>query len=95
MVTHTGETNGAGAIRPLNQPETIQIRVGPSGKPHAVKINGQWMKVTRLADSWLIKDEWWREKPVSRLYFKGFLENGSEVTVFKDLLNEKWYSQRA
>ena len=39
------------------------------------------------------RDEWWRERPVSRLYFEVALEDGRTLTVYRDLANCEWYRQ--
>jgi hypothetical protein len=44
-------------------------------------------------DRWRVDDEWWREKPLSRLYFECLLEDGRRITVFHDLITSKWYRQ--
>jgi hypothetical protein len=49
--------------------------------------------VVSVDDRWSIEDEWWREKPVSRMYFECLLEDGQCVTVFQDLLTGEWYRQ--
>jgi hypothetical protein len=42
---------------------------------------------------WRIDDEWWREKPVSRLYWRVVLEEGRIVDVYRDLAGGKWFKQ--
>jgi len=44
-------------------------------------------------DTWRIDDEWWREKPVSRLYHSVLLDDGRTVTIFHDLVADRWYGQ--
>lgn len=56
--------------------------------------NSKGIKVASIEDCWRIDDEWWREKPVSRLYFEVLLEDGRRLTVFKDLLQGQWYRQK-
>jgi len=50
--------------------------------------------VERVEDRWRIDDEWWREEPVCRLYYKLLLEGGGHITVFRDLTGDRWYEQR-
>lgn len=56
--------------------------------------NSKFVKITSVEDSWRVDEEWWREKPVSRLYFEVILADGSKLTVFKELAQGKWYRQR-
>jgi len=50
--------------------------------------------VERVEDRWRIDDEWWREEPVCRLYFRLLLQDGRCITVFRDLTGDRWYEQR-
>ena len=53
-----------------------------------------WHQVLEVLDSWRIDDEWWRKQPVSRLYYRVVLEDGTMTGLFKDLVSGDWYSQR-
>ena len=47
-----------------------------------------------MEDAWEIVDEWWRASPIARRYYKVALEDGSAITLFRDLLSDRWYEQR-
>jgi len=49
--------------------------------------------VEAVLEVWRIDDEWWRKRPVSRLYFSLLLEDGRAVTVYQDLIGLRWASQ--
>jgi hypothetical protein len=51
--------------------------------------------VSAVQDRWRLDDEWWRERPISRLYHTLVLEDGTLVVVYRDLLVDEWYMQRA
>jgi hypothetical protein len=51
--------------------------------------------VSAVQDRWRLDDEWWRERPISRLYHTLMLEDGTLVVVYRDLLVDEWYMQRA
>lgn len=36
------------------------------------------------------RDEWWRERPVSRVYYSLLLEDGGTVTAYRDLVSGRW-----
>ena len=46
-----------------------------------------------MLENWRIDDEWWRERPVSRVYYSLLLEEGRTVTVYRDLVRGKWWRQ--
>lgn len=82
----------AQALRPLNVPRPIQIRTGSGGRPLAIRLKGGEKSVRQILEIWQIDDEWWRER-ISRRYATLALENGQTVTVFRDLVTERWYLQ--
>jgi hypothetical protein len=49
--------------------------------------------VESVLEKWRIDDEWWREQPVSRVYWRLFLENGCAVDVYHDVARGRWYKQ--
>jgi hypothetical protein len=46
-----------------------------------------------LLETWRIDDEWWWERPVSRLYYSLLLEDGRVVTVYCDKAVGCWAIQ--
>ena len=56
-------------------------------------LSGRRIPVEAVVETWRIDDEWWREKPVSRLYWRVVLEDGRVVDVYRDLASEKWWRQ--
>lgn len=79
-------------LQPLKQPRPVAVEADGSGEPVAVVLGGQRLAVAQVQDVWRIDDEWWREE-VSRLYYRLLLEDGRPVTVYHDLLGEKWWVQ--
>jgi hypothetical protein len=64
----------------------------------SVTLNGRRLRATRVSvlqvqDTWRIDDEWWRERPVSRVYYALALEDGRTVTVYQDLVSMRWVRQ--
>jgi hypothetical protein len=49
-------------------------------------------KVQEITNVWRVDDSWW-SRPASRMYYALELESGSRITVFHDLLSNKWYRQ--
>jgi hypothetical protein len=93
VVTHPRAAARAHRLRPLNQPRPIQVEADESGEPRAVVLGRERLAVAGVQDRWRIDDEWWRERPVSRLYFSLLLEEGQAVTVHRDLLSGRWWKQ--
>jgi len=80
-------------VTPLHLPRLVKVLTNDSDEPAAVTRNGKQSQVATILNSWRIDDEWWREE-ISRHYFQVELQSGPVVTVFHDLITNKWYEQR-
>ncbi len=63
------------------------------GRPVAVGLHRRRLRVAEVEDFWRIDDEWWRERPVSRLYYSLLLKDGRAVTVYRDEVSGRWAKQ--
>ena len=101
MVADTGATGGPGRVRPLNRPRPLRVEADGDGLPAAVWLSpgrtpvraGRRYAVEAVLERWRIDEEWWRPRPVSRLYYSLLLEDGRTVTVYRDLLDGRWARQ--
>jgi hypothetical protein len=82
----------AGDIIRLNEPEAVEVKEGPKGAPEVVK-TARLQAVAAIEDCFRLDDEWWREEPVSRLYYRVLLASGERLTIYKDLRKNAWYRQ--
>ena len=94
MVTNTGAKAGAGALRALNQPRLLAVKADDQGSPTGLQLRGRWVAVEAVSDRWRLDDEWWRQQPISRIYYECIVDQGINVTVFMDLTDGRWYLQR-
>jgi hypothetical protein len=80
-------------LRPLNRARPIRVEADESGEPQAVVLGRERLAVAAVQDRWRIDDEWWRKRPVSRVYFSLLLESGRVMTVYRDLMSSRWCKQ--
>ena len=80
------------ALRPLNLPRPLRVRVGSGGRPRLLHLKGGVRAVRQILEIWQVDDEWWRD-PISRRYARLVLDDGRIVTVYLDLLSRRWYLQ--
>ncbi len=100
MVAHPRATLGAGHLRPLNgagrrsrsQPQIAPA--APLGECAAAPGAASHARSAEIQDRWRIDDEWWRERPIARLYHALLLDDGSPLVLYHDLIEEQWYEQR-
>ena len=95
MVKNSGKKAGPGPIRALNIPGLVEVEEDHRRRPISITLESRRLKVASIEDMWEIVDEWWREKPVARRYYRLVLEDGPAVTLFHDLADGLWYEQRA
>jgi hypothetical protein len=96
MVTDPRATLGTDELRVLNAPVAVEVLASSTGHPEAVR-RADWpapRRITQVQDRWRIDDEWWRERPISRLYHQVLLQDGVMLTLYHDLVDGRWYEQR-
>jgi len=83
-------------LRPLNAPSPLQVQSDDRGQIVSVWRQGRLTPrtIAAIQDHWRIDDEWWREHPVSRIYYALLLDDGTLLTVYHDLLADLWFEQR-
>ncbi len=94
MVQDARTTPGTDDIRPLNEPVPVQVKTDDGGMPASLMLRGRWLDVASVLDRWRIDDEWWREHPVSRMYYECVVGPGVSVTVYRDLTTAQWFHHR-
>jgi hypothetical protein len=93
MVQDTGKTLRADTYRPVNIPEPVDVEEASSfSLPLAVRAPRR-QAVVNIEDRWRIDAEWWRQEPISRLYFEVTLASGQKQVIYKDLIKNCWYRQ--
>jgi hypothetical protein len=83
-------------LRPLNAPTPLKVQVDTAGRVVSVWRHGRLTPRTIAAvqDRWRIDDEWWREHAISRLYYEVILDDGTLLTIYHDLIGDRWFEQR-
>ncbi len=80
-------------LRSLNRPRAAKVEAAESGEPAALHVSGRRIAVESVLETWRIEDEWWRERPVSRMYYRVLLEDGRVVDLYRALGSGRWYRQ--
>ena len=101
MVQNSRETPGAGTLRPLNLPVPITVQEDACQRPLTLSKSPSQrgprlsrLRVASIDNTWKIDEEWWREKPIVRMYYQVTTEDGRRITLFQDLTTGDWYQQR-
>jgi hypothetical protein len=73
-------------------PRPVDVDAGSDGVPRAV---GE-VAVEAVREEWLVEDQWWTPKPLSRRYFELVLADGRDLVVFREPdVGGRWFEQRA
>ena len=75
----------------LGTPRPAPVSPGAEGRPAAV----DGTPVDSLLEEWVVEDRWWTGRPLRRRYFELVLADGRNAVVFRDLIDGRWYAQRA
>ena len=94
MVKDPGTAIRTHRLRPLAGPRRLRMQTDDRNRPRRVLFEGLVREVTCVQDRWRIDDEWWREAPVSRMYYEVQLDGDRVVTVYQDLPGGTWWLQR-
>ena len=81
-------------LRPLAGPRSLHVEIDARGCPRAIAHEGAMRSVISIQDRWRIDDEWWREIPLSRMYYQLQLDGDRVITVYQDLTGGAWWLQR-
>jgi hypothetical protein len=64
------------------------------GRPLALTLRRRRVGVAFIEDMWEVDEEWWRERPVSRMYYQVTTEDSRRIVIFRDLVDGGWHRQR-
>jgi hypothetical protein len=95
VVKNSRATPGDDPFRPVNAPLPVDVRESTHQRPLAVKLNGRWRRVISIDDLGNLDEEWWRDRPIKRMYYQVTVEVAGNITVFRDLVDGLWYQQQA
>jgi hypothetical protein len=74
MADNAGANAGADSFRPVNPPIPVDVRESAHQTPRAIKIKGHWVEVAAIVDVCSLDEEWWRERPIVRMYYPDVLQ---------------------
>jgi hypothetical protein len=75
----------------------VEVRENAQQRPVSVRIKRRWFKVVSIDDLYIVDtdEEWWRERPIVRMYYLVTTEDGGHITIFRDLVDGVWHRQCA
>ncbi len=72
------------AQHPKSRPGTTSVQAVPGSTAGRRPSSGQISEVIDISEVWRIAEEWWRDTPIRRTYFRLVLDDGRPLTIFRD-----------
>ena len=85
------------SVRALHMPASAEVRETTRGGerwPTSLLRNGGWRRIARIDERWKF-DLWWLPQPMTRSYYRVESSDGSLLTLFRDEVTDRWYTQAA
>ena len=85
------------SVRALHMPAPAEVReTGIEGehRPESLLRDGNWRPIQRIDERWKF-DLWWLQRPMTRSYYRVESADGSLLTLFRDEVTDRWYTQTA
>ena len=54
--------------------------------PLAVTLEGTLLEIVSVDERWEDVEDWWKDNPVTKMYYQVTLGSGHQVTVFKNVV---------
>ena len=74
-------------------PMPCKVHEDAEQKPVAVTLYGVSVQAESIEERWEDAGDWWRDDPVVRVTYQVTLEDGQQLTVFRNMLTGGWYRQ--
>ena len=60
-------------------------------RPLAVSVEGKVLEVVSIDERVEEEAEWWEPEPLYRMHYQVTLEDGQQVTIFRNMKTGSWY----
>ena len=69
----------------------LAVKADDDGIPISVNIQGQWIQVRDVVDSWVIDNERSPGQASTRMYYECLVSKRLRITIFQDPVSRRWY----
>ena len=74
-----------------NTPMPCNVQEDADYRPVAVSLEGKTLEVVSIDEREEEEAEWWEPEPVFRMHYQVTLEDGQQLTIFRNMKTESWY----
>ncbi len=72
-------------------PMPIKVQEDEDMRPVAVVVDGRSLAVESIDDRSEDEEAWWADNPVVKMNYQVTLEDGQQLTIFKNMRHGGWY----
>ena len=85
--------DATGTLPQSGTPMPIEVQEDEEFRPWAVSLEGKTLKVVSIDERVEEEAEWWESEPVFRMHYQVTLEDGRQLTIFRNMKTGGWYRQ--
>ena len=71
-------------------PMAARVQEDEDFRPLAISLAGKLLGVASIEER-VEEEEWWDEQPLTRMHYQVTLEDGQQVTIFRNMKTGGWY----
>ena len=72
-------------------PMAARVQEDEDFRPLAVSLEGKVLNVVSIDERVEEEAEWWEPEPVFKMHYQVTLEDGQQVTIFRNMKTGAWY----
>jgi len=78
------------SLRP-GTPMPVKVQEEDGHRPVAVTLLGKPLAVESIEERWEDVEDWWKDDPVVKMHYQVSLEDGRQLTLFRNVVTGGWY----
>ena len=71
----------------------IHLQEDDEVRPAALVLDGMYKAVDSIDERCEVEEDWRKDNAVVRMYYRVTLQNGVQLTIFKNMVHGGWYRQ--
>ena len=71
----------------------IDVQEDGEHRPISLKWNGGIQRVASVDDRCEVEEDWWKDNPVVRMFYRVTIEDGQRLTIFRNMVHGGWYQR--
>ena len=69
----------------------IDVQEDGECRPVTLVLDGRPQTVDSIDERCEVEEDWWKDNPVLRMYYRVTLDDGRQLTIFRNMVHGGWY----